>query len=50
MSDVLNSALLDLWGGLSVISIQPREKRPLIQWEQYQSERSTENEIKECKG
>jgi Bifunctional DNA primase/polymerase, N-terminal/AAA domain/Primase C terminal 1 (PriCT-1) len=30
--------------GLSVIPIHPREKTPLIQWQQYQSRRATEKE------
>lgn len=46
MSDVLTAAISDRKRGVSVIPIQPREKKPLVHWEQYQSTRATESEIK----
>jgi Bifunctional DNA primase/polymerase, N-terminal len=46
MSDFLIAALSYQQRDLSVIPIQPAEKKPLIHWEQYQSGRATESEIK----
>jgi hypothetical protein len=41
MSDLLNAALAYLKRGLSIIPIQPREKKPLIHWEQCQKQLAT---------
>jgi len=46
MSEVLNYALEYLKLGLSVIPLQPREKRPLIKWKQYQQRLPTEDEVR----
>jgi len=46
MSDLLTAALSYQRQGFSVISIQPREKKPLVHWEPYQKQRTTEEEIK----
>ena len=46
MSDVLTAALSYHKRALSVIPIQPREKRPLVHWEPYQKQSATEGEIK----
>jgi len=45
VNTLLESAL-ELWrSGFSVIPIQPGSKRPLVSWIEYQSRRSTEEEI-----
>jgi Bifunctional DNA primase/polymerase, N-terminal/AAA domain/Primase C terminal 1 (PriCT-1) len=46
MTEFLTAALSYQQRNLSVIPIQPAEKKPLIHWEQYQSGRATESEIK----
>jgi putative DNA primase/helicase len=46
MSDLLTAALSYQRQGFSVIPIQPREKKPLVHWEPYQKQRTTEEEIK----
>jgi hypothetical protein len=45
MSELLTAALSYLKRGFSVIPIQPREKKPLITWEEFQTRRATEEEI-----
>jgi hypothetical protein len=46
MSKAVAAAVSYGQGGLSVIPIQPRDKKPFIQWEQFQNKRATEHEIK----
>ena len=45
MNEFLRAALAYATRGLSVIPIQPREKKPLAPWEPSQSRRATEDEI-----
>lgn len=45
MSEPLTAALTYLDRGFSVVPIQPREKKPLVPWEQSQTRRATEDEI-----
>ena len=47
MTSMLEDAINYRRAGFSVIPIKPRDKRPLIQWEQYQSEAPTEQQIQE---
>ena len=46
MSNVLTAAFSYPQRRFSVIPIQPSEKKPLVHWEQYQSGRAAESEIK----
>ena len=46
MNEILRAALAYATRGLSVIPIQPREKKPLIPWESSQSRPAAEDEIK----
>lgn len=46
MSDLLQAALDYQVRGFSLIPIQAREKKPLIAWEEYQTRRATEEEIR----
>jgi hypothetical protein len=45
MNQFLELAVSYVRCGLSVIPIQPREKKPLIRWEPYESQRASEDEI-----
>ena len=45
MTDFLRAALSYQQRGVSVISIRPRDKKPLVPWEPSQSRRATEEEI-----
>jgi putative DNA primase/helicase len=47
---ILNAALTYFKQGFSVIPIQPREKRPVIAWEAYQTTKGTEQELKKWWG
>src|SRR6266542_5783442 len=47
MNSVLDSAIGYRRRGFSIIPIKPKDKRPLIQWEQYQAEAPTEQQIQE---
>jgi hypothetical protein len=47
MNDLLNAAVAYAKRGLSVIPIQPCEKKALIAWQEYQRRHATENEIME---
>lgn len=46
MGELLTASLSYQQRGFSVIPIQPREKKPMVLWERYQSGRTTETEIK----
>ena len=46
MSELITSALIYQRYGFSVIPIQPREKKPLIHWEQCQEQRATGEQTK----
>lgn len=46
MSELLTAALSYHKQGFSVIPLQAREKKPLIAWEEYQSRRAGEEEIR----
>ncbi|MBI3001978.1 MAG: bifunctional DNA primase/polymerase [Deltaproteobacteria bacterium] len=46
MNELLTAALIYQKRAFSVIPIQPGEKKPLFAWEEYQSRRATEEEIK----
>ena len=46
MTELLTAALSYRKHGLSVLPIQSREKRPLIQWEEFQNRISTDEEAK----
>jgi Bifunctional DNA primase/polymerase, N-terminal len=46
MSDLLTNALAYAKHGLSVIPIQPREKKSLIRWESYQNQPAKVDELK----
>jgi hypothetical protein len=46
VNELLNVARSYHEQGFSVIPIQPREKKPLIVWDKYQTQRTTEEEIK----
>ena len=45
MSDLLNAALAYHKQGVSVIPITPRDKKPLISWENYQHQQASQEEI-----
>ena len=47
MAENLTAALDYCKRGFSVIPIIPKDKKPLIRWEEYQTRRATEDEIKE---
>lgn len=44
-NDILNAALEYLEMGLSIIPIRPKDKRPLVPWEQYQKRLATAEEM-----
>ncbi len=47
MADTLSAALSYLKEGYSIIPLLPNSKRPLIKWEEYQSRKASEEEVKQ---
>ncbi|MEM3908168.1 MAG: bifunctional DNA primase/polymerase, partial [Nitrososphaerota archaeon] len=43
----IEEAMMYLKEGYSIIPLQPRDKRPVINWEEYQKRRPTEQEVRE---
>ena len=47
MNELLNAALYYASLGWSVIPIRPKDKKPALKWEQYQTGRASEEQIRD---